>query len=305
MSKKIQTLSEDIYHVLDATKDHEPDAASTEAAALRIGGEFIKATQKRDEPRAKGKLWASDLGKQCMRQHWYNFNEPEYGERLNGHTKFKFLYGNILEESVLWLAEEAGHTVGSTQHTVELPLDDGWTVRGRIDAVIDGTLVDVKSTSSFGYKKYTTEGLDATNDTFGYLYQLGFYHGFNDLDNTLEDVCGFVWIDKQNGHIGYTEVEVPSPTDIIERAEQIVEAVEGDEMDAERGYDPEPYGKSGNMKIPTACSYCGFKQRCWRDANGGNGLRGYLYSHGPVWFTDITRPPKASVPEIPNEDTPG
>lgn len=301
MSKKIQTLSEDIYHVLDATKDHEPDAASTEAAALRIGGEFIKATEKRDEPRAKGKLWASDLGKGCMRQHWYNFNEPEYGEKLDGHTKFKFLYGNILEESVLWLAEEAGHTVAGQQHTVELPLDNGWTVRGRIDAVIDGTLVDVKSTSSFGYKKYTTEGLDETNDTFGYRYQLGFYHGFNDLDTTLEDVCGFVWIDKQNGHIGYTEVEVPEPTDIIQRAEQIVEAVEGDEMDAERGYDPEPYGKSGNMKIPTACSYCGFKQRCWRDANNGHGLRGFVYSHGPVWFTDIARPPKASVPEIPNE----
>ncbi len=298
MSKSIDTLVEDIYHVLDATKDHEPDAASTEAAAGRIGNEFIKATQKRDEPRMLGRLWASDLGKPCMRQHWYNFNEPEYGEKLSGHTKFKFLYGNLLEESVLWLAEEAGHSVSGQQSSVELQLDNDWTVRGRIDAVIDGVLVDVKSTSSYGYKKYTTEGLDATNDTFGYRYQVGFYHHYNDLDPQPSDVSGFVWIDKQNGHVAYTETEVPDAVDIRSRAEDIVSAVEGGEMDAERGFSPEPYGKSGNMKLPVGCSYCAFKHRCWRDANNGNGLRGFLYSHGPVWFTDIARPPAKHVLEI-------
>src|SRR5210317_1503698 len=296
--KKIDTLTQDIYHVLNSDHHHEPDAASTGAAAGRIETELLKSTEKRNEPRQVGKLWASDLGKKCNRQHWYNFNEPEHGEKLSGHTKFKFLYGNILEESVLWLAEEAGHTVSDCQQVVELPLDNDWTVRGRIDAVIDGTLVDVKSTSSFGYKKYTTEGLDDTNDTFGYRYQLVFYHGFHNLDTDIEPMAGFVWIDKQNGHIAYTEVEVPTPDNIKERAQQIVTAVEGREEDATKAYTPEPYGKSGNMKLATGCSYCAFKHRCWRDANDGDGLRGYLYSHGPVWFTDIVRPPKASVPEI-------
>lgn len=298
MSKSIDTLVEDIYHVLDATKDHEPDAASTEAAAGRIGGEFIKATQKRVEPRAKGKLWASDLGKPCDRQHWYNFNEPEYGEKLNGHTKFKFLYGNLLEESVLWLAEEAGHTVAGQQATVELPLDNGWTVRGRIDAIIDGTLVDVKSTSVYGYKKYTTEGLDATNDSFGYLHQLGFYHGYYNGPDELGHVSGFVWIDKQNGHIAYTPVDIPSPEDIRDRAVAISEAVERDEMDTSKAYSPEPFGKSGNMKLPMACSYCAYKSRCWRDSNDGDGLRTFLYSNGPVFLTEVNRPPAKTVPEI-------
>ena len=297
--KTIHTLSEDIYYVLDHTQEHE--AGDSTPAALRIGGELLKSTEKRSEPRQLGKLWASDLGKKCDRQHWYNFNEPEYGEKLSGHTKFKFLYGNVLEEAVLWLAQEAGHTVEATQSTVSLSLGTDWTVRGRIDAVIDGTLVDVKTTSSYGYKKYTTEGLNDTNDTFGYRYQLGFYHGFNDLDIDIDPMAGFVWIDKQNGHIAYTEVEIPSPSDITERAYEIVQAVEGEEADAKRAFTPEPYGKSGNMKLATGCSYCAFKHRCWRDANDGDGLRGYLYSHGPVWFTDIVRPPKASVPEIPNE----
>src|SRR6056300_1552527 len=113
MTKTIDTLVEDIYYVLDHTKDHE--ARSSEEAGLRIGTELLKSTERRDKGREFGKLWASDLGKRCDRQHWYNFNEPEHGEKLSGHTKFKFLYGNILEESVLWLAEEAGHTVGGQQ----------------------------------------------------------------------------------------------------------------------------------------------------------------------------------------------
>lgn len=300
--KKIETLVEDIYHVLDSTKDHEPDATASEQAALRIGGEFVKATQRRDEPRTRGKLWASDLGKKCDRQHWYNFNEPEYAEKLDGHTKFKFLYGNILEESVLWLAQEAGHNIEGLQSPVELPLGEGWTVRGRIDAIIDGVLIDVKSTSSYGFKNYK-EGIDATNDTFGYLWQLGFYHGYYNPSTEREPVAGFVWIDKQNGHIAYTEAQVPSAQDIERRAREIIDVVEGSEQDAKRAFAPEPFGKSGNEKLPTACSYCAYKARCWRDSNNGAGLRGYLYSSGPVFLTDITRPPKDTIPEIPLGDS--
>lgn len=296
-SKKIEQLAEDIYVVLDPTKEHTHDSALAANYAMRIGGEFAKASLKRDAPRVKGKLWASDLGKKCMRQHWYNFNEPEKGEPLNGHTKFKFLYGNVLEEAVLYFAEEAGHSVRHGQHVVEGTVD-GWSIRGRIDGVVDRTLVDVKSTSSFGFKRYK-EGIDDSNDSFGYLYQLGFYVEFNDFDpNELEEEAGFIWIDKQNGHIHYTRAETPDRKQIIQRARDIIKAVDKDEKDVAKQYAPKPYGKSGNMSLDTPCSYCPYKANCWRDSNGGKGLQGYLYSHGPVWFTDITRAPRATVPQI-------
>lgn len=297
MNKSIDTLAKDIYHVLNSDHHHEPSASSHEGATLRIGEELLKSTEQRNKPREHGRLWASDLGKKCLRQHWYNFNEPEHGEKLGGHTKFKFLYGNLLEESVLWLAEEAGHSVTNQQDRVEWDCGNGWMVSGRIDAIIDGVLIDVKSTSSYGFKNYK-DGIDATNDTFGYLYQLGFYNSFGDFGTELEGVPGFVWIDKQNGHIAYSSAVVPTADDITERAHEIVQAVEGTEADTKRAFGPEPYGKSGNMKLATGCSYCAFKHRCWRDSNNGNGLRTFLYSHGPVYFTDITRPPKATILEV-------
>ena len=292
----IENLSEDIYEILDSTKDHNPDSELAAKYAMAVGGAFAKATVRRDRPREVGKLWASDLGKRCLRQHWYNFNEPQYGEKLSGSTKFKFLYGNIIEEAVLYFAEEAGHEVSHTQHAVQFDTIEAWTIRGRIDAVIDGKLIDVKSTSSFGFKRYKN-GIDPSNDSFGYLEQLGFYQHFNDIDPTPLS-GGFVWVDKQNGHVAYTAVELPTELALIAKASAIINAVEQDETDAPRGYAPEAYGKSGNMKIAMECSYCPFKARCWRDSNNGKGLRGFVYNQGPVWFSTVVREP--NCPEITN-----
>jgi len=293
MTKDINKLSEDIYVVLDSTQEHEANPVLASEYAMRIGGEFAKASASRNQPRVKGKLWASDLGKKCMRQHWYNFNEPDKGEKLNGYTKFKFLYGNMLEEAVLYFAEEAGHSVSDQQYVVETEVD-GWSIRGRIDGVVDNTLIDVKTTSSYGYKRYK-DGIEHSNDSFGYLYQLGFYSAFNDLPTTPSDT-GFIWIDKQNGHICYTQAVVPQREELITRAKAIIKTVDQEERDIPRGYSTKPYGKSGNQSLDIGCAYCAYKAHCYRDSNGGKGLRGFAYNHGPVWFTDVTRVPK--VPEI-------
>lgn len=295
MGKDVRTLSKDIYHVLDATLDHEPDTTRAAGYAMRIGAEFAKATLKRDRPREKGRLWASDLGKKCHRQMWYQFNVPQHGEPFTGNTKFKFLYGNMLEEAVLYFAEEAGHTVSHQQHTVEWKMNGDWKVRGRIDALIDGVLTDVKSTSSFGFQRYKT-GIDATNDSFGYLQQIGYYKHFGDYGQPVQDQ-GFVWIDKQNGHIMYTPAPIDSKQVLEQRAFSLVDSIERQsEGMVPRAFTPEPYGKSGNLCLPMSCSYCAFKAHCYRDANGGKGLRTFAYNHKPVFFTEVAREPR--VPEI-------
>lgn len=293
MKKDINDLSSDVYKVLDSGLEHEPDTALAADYAMRISGEMAKSTLKRDKGRTKGKLWASDLGKPCMRQHWYNFNMPEAGDPLMGHTKFKFLYGNILEEAILYLAEEAGHDVWGQQERIEWDVPNTtWAVSGRIDGVVDDTLIDVKSTSSFGYKKYSTEGINHGNDSFGYLYQLGFYKEFNDWDFPPDD-AGFLWIDKQNGHVKYTQCATPNASELEQRARDIIDAVETDTVSTvNRGYAPEPYGKSGNECLPMPCSYCAFKKECWKDSNGNAGLRTFAYGHKPVHFTKIVREPR-------------
>ena len=293
MTKTFDTLTEDIYHVLDQNEEHT--LSDVESVASSLATQLRGATETRTKGREVGKLWASDLGKPCMRQHWYNFNAPEDGEKLGGHTMFKFLYGNVLEDVVLWLAKESGHHVVCEQERIESTIHD-WTVSGRIDAIIDGVLCDVKTTSSYGFQRYK-EGITNANDSFGYLWQVGFYKHFNTWEPSPSQT-GFVWIDKQNGHVAANvcDSEIPSKEDIIARVQDISNAVLGQEADQPRAYSPEPYGKSGNMALPTSCSYCPFKQRCYADSNGRKGLRAFAYNHKPVWFTEVVREPK--VPEI-------
>ena len=280
--------------MLDSGIEHTPNAAGAGLSASRIAGEMASATLLRSKPREMGKLWASDLGKKCYRQMWYNFNDPSDKEPLLGHTKFKFLYGNLLEEALIYLGEEAGHDISHTQHRVEYNTHpSGWQVSGRIDCLIDGALVDVKSTSSFGFSKYKKDGLTPSNDSFGYLWQLGFYESFGDYDEKMTDPRnnGFVWIEKQNGHILHTPVKAPKASEISNKITNIVEAVEAKKIPPiTTEFASVPDGKSGNMKLCTQCSYCDFKHKCRPN------LRTFLYSTGPKHLETVVNLPR--VPEL-------
>ena len=292
----MKDIANSIYNILDTNISHEPNSEQAAAYAERIGSSLAKATTFRHSIRDYGKLWASDLGESCSRKTYYKWNASSKAEPLLGHTRFKFLYGNLLEEAVLYLAEEAGYTVEGQQAPVKYNFSceqAPWQVSGRIDAIINGVLIDVKSTSSYGFKKYSKEGLNASNDSFGYRWQLGYYKHFI---SPAVDEAGFLWIDKQNGHILYDRIDdLPSKEEIRARADHKAFTIL-DGQTPKRGELAVPEGKSGNMKLGIKCSYCDFKQYCWRDANGGEGLKGYAYNYGPIWLTEVKREPR--VPQI-------
>jgi hypothetical protein len=221
----------------------------------------------------------SNLGRPD-RQLWYQLRSEEAPEEFQPHTLLKFLIGDIWEATILFLAEAAGHEVTHQQEEIEL---NG--VKGHIDALIDGTVVDVKSASTHAFKKFR-DGTLSDDDPFGYLEQIAGYA-------TAFDTGGaFLAGDKQNGHIALLEIskEDIKALDIPSRIDHLKEVLQGDTI-PERCYEPEPHGKSGNMKLGVNCSYCPFKQTCWADANNGIGLRTFLYSSGPVHLTEVTKEP--------------
>lgn len=285
---KIDTLVEDIA----ALWDKEIPITDELIAQLGVGVAMKTKTafERGARERKEKVLYASEVGKPCLRQLYYSYHLPHYAEKLPPSARTKFLYGDILEEYVLMLAKAAGHSVTDEQTPVEFAVGKkGWRVRGRMDAVIDGVLVDVKSCSSYSYKKFQ-EGLNDTNDAFGYRMQLWTY-SIGGTTPYLER--GFVAIDKQLGHIGYFPIHYENP---LPRINEITEALDAYPTLPERAFVEEPEGKSGNMKLPMACSYCPFKAACWANANGGAGLRAFAYSYGPVYLTKTTRTP--NVPEI-------
>ena len=117
-------------------------------------------------------IYASEFGNKCLRQLFYKHKHPELAEGIHAAARFKFFYGDIVEEAMLALAEVAGHTVEDRQKRIELPATNGYKVTGRIDAVIDGVVVDVKSVSTIGFREFQV-GLGGRK--FGYADQLALY----------------------------------------------------------------------------------------------------------------------------------
>lgn len=304
MKKTIDTLVEDIYAVF--TEKHEVNEDN-----LTVLGEAVKdavrnAVQRASERRVPT-LRMSVIGKPD-RQLWYELKaataeEVVETEEVNLYepnpSKFiKFLYGDILEQLVVFLCREAGHTVTHQQEEVDI---NG--VLGHTDGAIDGVVADVKTASGYSFgTKFKSGGLlsrDPAADPFGYKGQLAGYHEVlakkypNDIE---QDRVAWVALNKETGELALLVTDVMNIPNAEDRVKQLKEVLSSDTPPVDKCFPDEEMGKSGNRVIHKMCEYCPFKHDCWADANGGQGLRSFRYSNGVKHFTEIVSEP--SVPEV-------
>lgn len=272
----IDTLVPDIFELLQGKRISDP--AVLEKFGPEIGKVLTSRLLSKSEERVPT-LRMSNIGRP-LRQLWYELNNYR-PEEIDGKTHFKFLYGDIIESLVIVLAEAAGHKVERLQEEIEV---DG--IKGHIDGVIDGVLVDVKSASPFGYKKFE-DGSLFSNDPFGYTGQISGYA------HALKLEARFIAVNKVLGDVCTLRVpqELVDGYDVRRRISEVRDGIRSPSP-PEKCYEDEPDGKSGNRKLSVGCSYCGYKQECWKDANQGRGLQTYLYSTGPRYLTEVKREPK-------------
>ena len=283
----IDTLVFDIESLLENGVDEISDEAIVKlgnAIATDIKERLLKKNRIKET-----NLRMSSIGKPCDRQLWYSINEPEKGESLRSEHHLKFIYGSIIEELLLFLAELAGHEVKGRQDEQEI---EG--IKGHRDAIIDGTLIDVKSASSYSFKKFK-EGRLKEDDAFGYIPQILSYLHASQEDENLKDKerAAFLVVDKTLGHITLDFHEKDNtdwPSYFNSKKELVVQ-----EVPPEKAFEPEPFGKSGNLKLGTNCGYCSFRKHCWPES------RTFLYSYGPVHLVNVENEP--NVPEIIDDNS--
>ena len=274
---EIKTLVEDIYSLFDPNKGHEPNEDNLNEFAENLKDLLRTRLAKREV--LNNPLRFSSLGRPD-RQIWYMAKGyPQ--EDISAKTYFKFLYGDVIEQLLLFLAKESGHSVEQAQAELEV---NG--VKGHIDAVIDGVLVDVKSASPYGYKKFVLQTV-TEDDPFGYTQQLSGYAQVV----TPGQAPAWLAMDKVSGAICLSPLSQSIVKDypVDERIDHLKEVIEQDEPPA-RCYEDEEDGKSGNRKLGTACGYCAFKFSCHPD------LRVFSYSNGPRFLTRVAKLP--DVPEV-------
>jgi hypothetical protein len=277
--KTLNTLVQDIYSLLE-NGEKKLDEEKVALFAYRLH----KMLERRlTEPEGKGGLRMSNYGVECVRKLWYLVNKPETAIPLSGQTKLNFLIGDIVEELVLFLAAEAGHSVVGRQDELEV---EG--IKGHRDAVIDGVVVDVKSANSRSFQKFANHTVPA-EDSFGYMEQLGLYSkaSENDPGVSVKGEAAFVGVDKERGHIVVDKYKIDRHRDWgHEIAEKRAILVSPDPPS--RCYQDEADGAKGNRRLPWQCGYCQFRKECWP------GLRTFKYANGPKHLTRVV-----SVPDVP------
>ena len=283
MNYDIYNLVDDIYKVV-STKEVPEDVDLYEE--IERFGENCKRlmsnlfTEKRDGR----KLRMSNIGRDD-RYLWNVVNNPDVEEEMTPNTYVKFMYGHLIEEMLLFLTRLSGHEVTDEQKLCEV---NGIT--GSMDCKIDGVVTDVKSVSSFGFKKFKDGNL-AYDDPFGYVAQIkGYAHSEG------ETKFGWLAMDKQNGHLTYLlydSEDTQAPVydkisfDIGEHIDRVKKLVEQPEA-PEHCHETVPDGKSGNLKLAVGCSYCPYKHTCWP------GVRTFLYANGPRYLTEVVNEPKVA-----------
>lgn len=279
--KTIDTIVEDIGSILvNKVENLSPELIKKFADNL---SNLIadRLTKKTEAP--KPALRMSNIGSPCNRKLWYEINQNEGKEKLRADTLLKFLYGDLVEETVLFLAEAAGHTVEGRQDTQVIS-----GIEGHRDAVIDGVTVDVKSASAFGFAKFRDHKL-SEDDPFGYKDQLQSYLHSGQTDPVVTDKTrgAFLVVDKVMGHLclDVHEYHAIPWEQVYNFKKSMVTLPEP----PNRAFLPEPDGKGGNTKLGTFCSYCDHKKSCYPN------LRTFLYSSGPRFLVSVENEPM--VPE--------
>jgi len=279
----IHTLIDDIYEVV-ASKD-VPKDVDLEAEVDRFGENCKRLmTNLFTEERDGRKLRMSNIGRDD-RYLWNAVNNPDVQEEMTPNTYVKFMYGHLIEEMLLFLTRLSGHEVTDEQKQCEVA-----GIKGSMDCKIDGIVTDVKSVSSYGFRKFK-DGSLALDDPFGYVAQIkGYAHSEG------ETKFGWLAMDKQNGHLTYLmydSEDTQAPIydkisyDIEEHIERVKKLVEQPEA-PEHCHETVPDGKSGNQKLAVGCSYCPYKHTCWPN------VRTFLYSSGPRYLTEVVNEPKVT-----------
>ena len=267
----ISTLISDIY---DRMESHEKvSEVNLEALLKGLSDVVVKQLEEKRNTSHEKNIRMSSIGKPD-RKIWMEINGPEVEKSYSPSTLIKFLYGSIIEELVIFLAKEAGHSVQELQKQCEL---EG--VKGHIDCKIDDDVVDIKSASDFAFRKFKTGTLES-DDPFGYIGQISAY-----VEAEGKDMGYLLALNKVTGELALLELDDFSLINATKRIKHIKELVKSAEI-PDLCYSPQPDGKSGNIKIARDCTYCSYKWTCFPD------MRVFKYSDGLRYFTTIEKEPK-------------
>ncbi len=282
-SKSVDTLVEDIYSFV--SNPTGVDDKHLDKFLLNLK-ELIKKRFETPAPEEKDQNQSLRMSKIGLpdKRLWFEMNVPlQRDKQYKPEDLIKFLYGDILELFLIFLVKQAGHTCDGLQD--ELSVNG---VVGHRDLLIDGVTVDIKTASKFSFEKFKKAKL-FEEDPFGYVAQLSAYKQAGKTERS-----GWLAINKESGELCWLELHGIDEVNAEQRVNHIREVIAEKEPPKEPCYKPVPFGKSGNMELNRNCSYCPYKDLCWKDANDGRGIRRFAYANGVKELVNVAEEPQVA-----------
>lgn len=279
--KSIYTLATDVEELLK-TKGWMSDNLEKEFGAS-VGSSVYTQFSTQSTP----SLRLSRMGATCHKALWHSIHTPELAEPVQPWAQAKFSFGHFWEAYAIMLSKAAGHEVSHEQHECEL-----LGVKGHIDAIVDGCLVDYKSCSSRQFQKYKANQLEG-DDPFGYLEQLdGYVVACREQDFlNVKDRGYIIAVHRDLGHMHVYEhrIREASIRQRIAEYKGISERRNPPQCTCEVTSD----GITGNIKLGTRASYSAYKWTCFPN------LRCFINKRGqPVFYSKVIGRPYDAVREI-------
>lgn len=261
--------------------------AINEVLLSEVGIRCIVAFQRQlmeDRENTEGRLRLSSAG-HCQRKQWYQFHGYT-GEPLSARTINTFLFGDLCEVALSVVARLAGWQLSGKpngEDSVKIRHNDRDVV-GHLDDLLYNPdddkyrVVECKSMSEIGYRMFEENGL---TDDWGYMTQASLYCEAMGVDEyILAGIC------KNTGH--FCDRLYRKDNALIDKAHARWHAAIGVNI-PDREWSPveetrynrstKQYDSTGRCKLGMQCSYCSFRDECWKDA----GLIQEFKGDRPVW----------------------
>ena len=275
----------------------EIDSSSLHSLIEEFGEDCKASLRKQLSPRGDYRMRMSGLGRPLCQQKMEkkgNKQEVAYNDMM------RFLMGDLVEAVAVFTMKAAGVKVVDTQTPCELELG-GEKIRGTLDIILDDgekKVWDIKSTSpwSFDNKFSGRGGYDVIkeDDPFGYAMQGFLYSESQDLP-----FGGWIAINKSSGEWDFVEAPADQEEDrkryIADAHSRVESLLKDDKFKIPFDAIDEAYtvkGEkiyTGNKLMPKTCTFCSFKEKCWKNAEYHDKVTSKAKFPPKAWYTKIVK----------------
>ena len=272
----------------------EIDSSRLDDLIEAFGEDCKAAIRKQFSRRSDFRIRMSGLGRPLCQQQ---LEKQGHKQDVAYNDLVRFLIGDLVEAAAVLIMKGAGIKVEEEQSQCSLELD-GQTVNGTLDVIIDDKVWDIKSTSpwSFENKFSGRGGYDAIkeDDPFGYIMQ-----GFLYSESKGLPFGGWIAINKSSGEWDFVEAPDDQEEDRKAYLEEAAKRVHAIVTDAKFKVPftsvPEVYTlkgekiETGNRLMPKTCTFCSFKEHCWKSAEYHPKITSKAKNPPMTWYTKLVK----------------